>query len=371
MVLTLEVGRKQCSRVVTGGNALLQLDIYIRKSGFSPGSVFILADSNTKKQCLPRLLAGLTVLTEPVVMVIPAGEESKTAEMAAAIWESLTEQHAGRDSLLICLGGGVVTDLGGFVASTYKRGIRFVHVPTTLMGMADAAIGGKTAVNVNGIKNAAGTFAIPEAVYIHTGFLSTLKKNELLSGFAELLKYGLIFDKMMWDALQLTDPKIFSGKSEDAVNWEPFVRQAVELKLAVVRKDFSETGLREILNFGHTLGHAIETVKNENGRITHGHAVAAGMICEAFISAEKAGLTKKERDAISTGIARFFPAIDLAEKETEEILKALLNDKKNRKGSLRFTLLEKTGSAKTGFSCTELTVRKALSYCKEIYSGKK
>src|SRR5690606_32174448 len=206
-----------------------------------------------------------------------AGEENKNIDFCIGIWKMLLDFGAERNSLLINLGGGVVTDMGGFAASTYKRGIDFVQIPTTLLSQVDASIGGKTGIDLDTVKNIIGTFTQPEAVYINVDFLNTLDKRQLVSGFAEMIKHDFIFDASYFE-----DLKGFSFDRPD----EDLIYRSVGIKNEVVKQDPKESGLRKILNFGHTIGHAVETysIDNDDNPLLHGEAIAVGMICEAYLS---------------------------------------------------------------------------------------
>ena len=222
-------------------------------SQLNPSKIFILVDENTHNHCLPILLPNLETDAPFEVIEIEAGEENKNIGTATQLWEIFSEMEADRKSLLINLGGGVVTDLGGFVASTYKRGIRFINLPTTLLAMCDASIGGKTGIDHQYLKNVIGTFALPEAILFYPKFLDTLKFEELRSGFAEMLKHGLIADEKHWNdliSLEKIAPQFI----------EPFIQRSMEIKQDVVSKDFREQNIRKNLNFGHTIGHAVESL---------------------------------------------------------------------------------------------------------------
>ncbi|RZJ38915.1 MAG: 3-dehydroquinate synthase, partial [Chryseobacterium sp.] len=249
-----------------------------------------------------------------------------------------SEMEADRKSLLINLGGGVVTDMGGFVASTYKRGFKFINIPTTLLAMCDASIGGKTGIDHQFLKNIIGTFALPEGVFFYPKFLETLKFEELRSGFAEMLKHGIIADGDHWRALS----SLYKVTPESLA---PFIIRSMEIKNEVVTKDFKEENVRKILNFGHTIGHAVESLFMKKGSlIPHGEAVALGMICETHL-AFLAGLIDVEHSsAIITKIQHYFPYIDISEFRNEDIVNLMFNDKKNLDGNINFSLINGVGS---------------------------
>lgn len=248
--------------------------------------VFVLVDEMTEKHCLPVLRKYWKKSDQAQIIRIPSGEVNKNLQTLNNIWSKLTFFKADKDHLLVNLGGGVITDMGGFAAALYKRGMSFVHVPTTLLGQVDAAIGGKTGIDYNDLKNHIGLILNSNAVVIDPVFLNTLDENQWRSGFAEILKYGLIMDVELWKMLQ--------GKSFKSLNsdeWERLITRSAIDKISIVQEDGLEKGLRNILNFGHTIGHALESYfLNIGYPITHGEAVAAGMICESWISHQQTGL---------------------------------------------------------------------------------
>ena len=315
-------------------------------------NIYILADENTKIDCLPRLLEVSNMLKDANLLVLDPGEDTKTIEIADSLWSSLLETGADRKSLVINLGGGVVTDLGGFVASTFKRGIDFIHIPTTLLAQVDAAIGGKTGVNLEYSKNQVGTFAHPLFIYTDSEFLKTLPERELISGLAEVVKYGLIADKALFSLL----------KSKDSLipNLDSIISTSIKIKEKFVLADFKESGDRKKLNFGHTIGHAIESYFM--GEVLHGEAIAAGMICESYLSFCKEKLTELELNEIIQMISSFFNKIELEEKMFEALLEEMRADKKNEDGKLNFTLLTGIGKSKINYFIEENRVTESLNF---------
>jgi len=302
----------------------------------NPNKIFFLVDENTHEHCLPLLLADLPDLGEYEILEIEPGEENKSLEVAANLWLSLAELGTERNDVLINVGGGVVTDLGGFVAATYKRGMPFINVPTSLLAMVDAAHGGKTGIDLANAKNLIGLIVNANAVYSQASFLETLPKNQLKSGFAEMLKHGLIADAQHWENALESFPTI----TEELIN------RSAEIKLEIVAQDPTEKGKRKLLNFGHTLGHAIESYLLENERpILHGEAVAAGVIIEADLSRNFAQLSNNDFVEIEKKIDSIFSRISLQSTEIDEILAWLKFDKKNKGGKNKFTLLNSIGSA--------------------------
>lgn len=303
---------------------------------FASRKIAILVDENTHDHCLEFLITGFEALAEAEVIMLPAGEENKVLEVCFQVWETLTEAGFGRHDLLINLGGGMVTDLGGFVASVYKRGLAFINVPTSLLGMIDAAVGGKTGIDFAGYKNQIGTFAAAQATYIDTGFLHTLPSQEWTNGFAELLKHALIADATLWKELIQIEKIPFELRSET-------IQQGVQIKTEIVAQDPTENGLRKILNFGHTIGHALESYYlNTATPLSHGHAVALGLLLESKLSVEQANLTKEEFLSIETRIKSTY-ALQIPD-DIEGLWALMQQDKKNDHREVRICLLPHIGS---------------------------
>ena len=298
---------------------------------FSPDQVAILVDENTAQHCLP--LFDLNDADFRVIQ-IRSGEKNKNIDTCLDIWKSLTEWGFSRKSLLVNLGGGVIGDMGGFAASTYKRGIKFINFPTTLLAMVDANIGGKLGIDFMGFKNHIGLFNDPECIYIHTEFLRTLPERELRSGFAEVIKHGLIQDKAYW--------KQISSSAFPDLDWKPVVQRSYEIKQEVVSKDPKEEGLRKILNFGHTLGHAIESWYLNHGKsLLHGEAIAVGMILEADLSKQLNLLENTELGAIRNFINKTYEKIRIP--PLSELQRIMGQDKKNKGNSIMFSLIKGIG----------------------------
>ena len=260
----------------------------------NPTKVFILTDTNTKTHCLELFLKNVTLKKAPVVLSIPFGEAHKTITTCIGLWNELSEKGADRNSLLINLGGGVVTDLGGFVASTFKRGIKYINVPTSLLAMVDASVGGKTGVDLGTIKNQIGVINFSEMVLVDSYFLNTLPENEINSGMAEMLKHGLIQDEKYWEAMTKV-------QASDYNNFDNLIYDSILIKNKVTTQDPNEDGLRKTLNYGHTLGHAIESYCLDNEAmqtLLHGEAIAAGMIMEGYLSVKTCGLSERELNEI-------------------------------------------------------------------------
>jgi 3-dehydroquinate synthase len=321
-------------KVYLGDNSLA--DFCTSLAGIS-GKILVVCDPNTVRACYPAvadLLPGHGLHTLGL-----AGEEAKNILECVKIWNRLTELGFDRGDCLVNLGGGVVTDLGGFAASTYKRGIRFYHVPTTLLAMADAAIGGKTGINLQGFKNQVGSFQNPKAVVIHPPFLESLSEREIRSGYAEVLKHYLIHDASAWrNAAALLDLPM---------NWDGIVRSAVKIKLHFTEADPTEKGIRKALNFGHTIGHAVESyflAKPIGAQLLHGEAIAIGMVCEAYLSMQRQLISLDAFTSIWETISKVFGRVDIGAETIPDIGKICLQDKKNEGGRVNATLLQDIGS---------------------------
>jgi 3-dehydroquinate synthase len=323
---------------------------------FGASKYAIITDSNVKalyaddlQNCLKE--SGL----ECELISFPAGESSKTPETAITIARQLAKNNFDKNSLIIALGGGVVGDLAGFIASFYKRGIDFVQAPTTLLAQVDSAIGGKTAVNISEGKNLIGSFYQPKAVFIDVGALQTLPKKEIRNGFAEIIKYGVIQNKEIFDILENSAPTLNL--------YEKLVEMAVKIKAAVVEKDEKETGLRKILNYGHTIGHAIETA--ESYAVSHGEAISLGMVYEAKIS-EKLGLLDKKQMERQNSLLTAMGLPTTYKGNVELLIQIMQRDKKNKDGKIYFVLPTEIGNVKNengnfAFPVEETIVRNALT----------
>jgi len=334
-------------------NTLTELVNFIKKGNYS--RFFVLTDENTAKHCLPIIRKQIDDLDNFDIIEINSGEESKNIDFCVGVWKMLIDFSADRQSLLINLGGGVISDLGGFAASTYKRGIDFVHIPTTLLSQVDASVGGKTGIDMDNIKNIIGTFTQPKAVFIDHAFLQTLPPRQILSGLAEMLKHGLIADAGYWNLLKNSDLKKPSAE---------LVYKSVEIKNKVVIEDPHEKGIRKSLNFGHTIGHAIETYSlvNDKNPLTHGEAIAIGMICEAKLSNLKIGLSDVDLNEITETIGELYSAYQIPESCYEELYSIMLKDKKNNAGKINCTLLTNIGQCRIDNVCTEKELCESLRY---------
>ncbi len=321
-------------------NCYTALNQHLKNSNFS--KLFILVDENTHQMCLPRFLELLETSAAIEIIEIESGEINKNIDTCVGVWNTLSDLNADRKSLLINIGGGVITDLGGFVACTFKRGIAYVNVPTTLLSMVDASVGGKTGVDLGHLKNQIGVISNPDLVLIDTQFLSTLAQNQMRSGLAEMLKHGLISDLIYWNKFQ--DLSKLSLDDLDVLIYE-----SVLIKKNVVDIDPFENGLRKTLNFGHTLGHAIESYflsHPDKKTLLHGEAIVIGMILACYISTELTGFPKETTHDIKQLFIDYYGKETIEEADYQPIMDLLKYDKKNNHGNINFVLLEAIGSPK-------------------------
>ena len=295
-------------------------------------------------------------------VVIPSGENNKKIDSVAKIWQFLSENGADRKSLLINIGGGMLTDLAGFSASTFKRGIHFLNVPTTLLSQVDASVGGKTGINFNGLKNEIGTFQEPEAVIINTGFLKTIDTENFKSGFAEMIKHGLIHNTS-----HLEDLKNFDLQNIDYDVLQQLINDSVDVKTWFVSNDPTEKDIRKALNFGHTVGHAFESFAMEKRTpIHHGFAVAYGMIAELYLSVENCGFSEDKCKSLSAWLKEIYGKFEIGEENFERLYKLMTHDKKNESGRINFTLLPETGKIAIDQHCEKDLIMEALKYYRNL-----
>jgi 3-dehydroquinate synthase len=335
-----------------------QLNDFLHSKSFS--KIFILVDENTHEYCLPVLLGNLETDLAFEILEIEPGEEMKNIQTANQLWEILTEMQADRKALVINLGGGVITDMGGFVASTYKRGVQFINIPTTLLSMCDASIGGKTGIDLMHYKNMVGTFTFPEHIFVYPKFLETLPYKELRSGFAEMLKHGLIADEKHWENL------IHISKL-DFETVIPHISTSMEIKQNVVQQDFQEKNIRKTLNFGHTIGHAIESLcLNQGNPILHGEAVAMGMITETHLSFLEELISEETCNIVIENIQKYYPYLDISDFKDEDIFELLINDKKNTDSKINFSLISAIGSCTFDYQCSKKNISSSLDFYRKL-----
>lgn len=319
---------------------------------------FVLVDENTKRCCLEYFEALISTSLSYICIEISSGEEHKNIDSCKQVWNVLTENNADRKSLLINLGGGVLTDLGGFCAATYKRGIDFVNIPTTLLSMVDAAVGGKTGIDFLGLKNHIGVFCNARMTLVMSMFLETLDQRQINNGMAEMIKHGLIYEEQH-----------FNEVVNDLSAFRKLIAQSVYIKHLVVTEDPKESGLRKILNFGHTLGHAIETyMMDEQNKETlfHGEAIGIGMILEAYISFKLNKLLESDLKLITQSLVPLYDKVIFNAQDIQKILKLSLHDKKNRKGKVMFVLLEGIGKANYDIEVENHLILEAFDYYQMI-----
>ena len=331
------------------GDSSSQLNRYLSENNYS--KIFILVDENTHSNCLKKIEGDINFDYD--IFKINSGEEEKNLATCSKVWNFLTENLYDRKSLIINLGGGVICDMGGFVASTFKRGVDFINIPTTLLAQVDASVGGKLGIDFNRYKNQIGIFKIPNLIIVDTKFLSSLPERELRSGYAEVIKHCLIKDTKKFKEITKINWK--------DNNWEEIVRHSILIKSEVVENDLTEEGLRKILNFGHTIGHAIETTYLEKkNKFFHGEAIAIGMICESYISFHKKMLSENELNTISGYILSVFKSNKI--EYHEDILKNAKHDKKNFNKKIMISLLEEVGKCNFDFEVSEDEIKKSIEY---------
>ena len=317
----------------------------------------VLTDSNTHRFCLPKLMNGVKALESASIIEIPEGENNKNIETCTNVWETLIAMEADRNAILINLGGGVITDMGGFIAGTYKRGIQYINIPTTLLSQVDASVGSKVAIDIKSMKNQVGLFYDPLAVFIDPGFLSTLSKREMINGYAEMLKHAILHHQDHLEEIML-----FPMHDLNILN--TLVQKSVSFKNDIVLSDPVEKGIRKILNFGHTVGHALETFSMEYDRkqLKHGEAIAIGMICELYLSHEQLKFPARKMDTISEFILSVYPKFQFEKAEIARIVELMRSDKKNTEGKINFSLLYDVGKPSYDHFANAPQIEKSLQY---------
>jgi len=328
--------------------------------------LFVLTDDNTARLCLPRIEAVPQIATAHKFS-IASGDENKTLQQLASVWQFLSESGANRRSLLINLGGGMLTDLGGFAAATFKRGIRFVNIPTTLLGAVDAAVGGKTGINFNGLKNEIGAFCPAEAVLIDALFFKTLDATNLLSGYAELLKHALIAGgNSGGGSNSLNDVISFDFDRIDYERLNNLLFDSVMIKEDIVRRDPTEQGLRKALNLGHTVGHAFESLSHaKNHPIPHGYAVAWGLVCELYLSLIRFGFDRATLSKIAHFVKENYGSPAYGCDDYPRLLEMMRHDKKNENGTINFTMLKSVGEVEINQTADKNEIEEALDWLRE------
>ncbi len=330
----------------------------------SPDRLFLLTDHTTRDLCLPRLRECSRLIANMEAshqISIGATDDNKTLESLVDVWTALGEGGATRHSMMINLGGGMVTDLGGFAASTFKRGIAYVNIPTTLLSMVDAAVGGKTGINFRGLKNEIGVFNAADTVILDTGFLRTLDRENLCSGYAEMVKHGLISDRQTLDELLS-----FDLGDVDYARLSDMVAASVAVKERIVAADPHEKGLRKALNLGHTAGHALESLAMEEGRtVLHGYAVAWGLVCELWLSVVHCGFPTPLMRQVAQFVRENYGHFAITCKEYDRLYDFMLHDKKNTAGSICFTLLGEVGDIRLDQHVSREDIFEMLDFFRE------
>lgn len=326
-----------------------------RKDPYS--KIFILVDENSIHYCYPPLAAKIAHFKDAEIIEIESGEDSKNIEVCSQIWSTLSEYGADRNSLIVNLGGGVISDMGGFIASTFKRGIDFINIPTTLLAQVDASSGGKTGIDHNNLKNEIGVFNFPKAVFINSDFLQTLDKRQFLSGFAEIIKHALISDAGYWK-------KIKAFKFSGSTGIDKLIETSITIKNKIVQTDPQEKNIRKKLNFGHTVGHALESyfLKKPRIELLHGEAVAIGMVCESYLSHKVCKLPEKQLMEITEFILEKYKPLNSVEINADQLIQLMKHDKKNNKEGINFSLISAIGKCETDKIITQNLIIEALNY---------
>ncbi len=325
--------------------------------------IFILTDENTFKYCFPIVKS--CFIGKKNILKIKSGEENKSIITLHYIWDFLLENRASRASLLINLGGGVITDLGGFAASTFKRGIDFINIPTSLLAQIDASIGGKTGINYGCLKNEIGIINFPQKIIIDPIFIKTLERCEFISGYAEMIKHALLFDENYLDELFIFFPD--KNTKIDYNYLSVMISKSIDIKKYFVKKDPFDKNIRKALNFGHTFGHAFESLSiKKNIKLKHGDAVAQGMICELFLSNKKRNFSLKKFLYISEKIINIFEKKNIEEADINKLIKLMLYDKKNISNKINCTLLENIAIPVINNIITDEEIRETLFFYEQL-----
>ncbi len=344
--------------VIMSRQAAVEIDRVINE--IKPDKTFVLYDATTAELCAP-ILKDSAELRHAVQIVIGATDANKTLETLASVWTALSNGGASRHSLLVNVGGGMVSDLGGFAASTFKRGIAYINVPTTLLSMVDASVGGKTAINFNGLKNEIGVFNAPRRVIVDTEFLRSLDTDNLLSGYAEMIKHGLISNDKTWAQLMN-----FSFNDSDIAELHDMVADSIDIKANIVEQDPHEHGIRKALNVGHTAGHALESFALSQGSpVLHGYAVAWGLVCELFLSRTKKNFPSMQMQQTIGYIRENYGAMAYTCKDYDRLFEFMCHDKKNVGGIINFTLLSGIGKIELDCTATKDEIKAMLDFYRD------
>lgn len=344
--------------VIFAPNAASALTDVLAQLTFS--KLVVLTDTNTQQHCLPGIQSALP--KDTAYISVQPGEIHKNLETCSQIWEQMTQLALDRKALMLNLGGGVIGDMGGFCASIYKRGIRFLNLPTTLLSQVDASVGGKLGVDFQGLKNHLGVFNEPETVLIAAEFLSTLPQEELRSGYAEILKHGLIRDAAYFNSLKTSN--------WESQAWKDLIQKSVAIKKEVVTADPKENGLRKILNFGHTIGHAFESYFLDSpNHLLHGEAIALGMIAEGYLSMKKCGFPKVELEILTNTLLEIYGKVNFDLNQLDPILDLCIQDKKNEGNTLMFSLLQSIGDCTYNIPVSRAEIQEAIQFYYDLKSA--
>ncbi|MFH0865878.1 MAG: 3-dehydroquinate synthase [Bacteroidota bacterium] len=342
--------------VFIGSGSINDLKLFLKKNNYP--EIVVLADENTFKYCYPVISA---YIGKHLSIRIKSSENNKNIASCVNAWKVLSEKNIGRNAVVINLGGGIICDMGGFIASTYKRGIDFIHIPTSLLAMCDACIGGKLAVNFNGLKNYIGLFKNPAAIAVYPDFLKTLPEKQIFSGFAEIIKHAIIADKRFFN--EISELYDFAG------DLEKIIIRSIRIKSRIVDLDVSEKGIRKSLNFGHSIGHALESfhiIANQGVTISHGEAVAAGIIAESFISYRKKLLDEKELNQIISLIQKFYKKIIIDDLHLKNISDIVTKDKKNELSAKLFSLIAGIGQFRINEKVSDEEIMESLKFYQNL-----
>lgn len=344
-------------QIAIGANIWSAWQQFLEEKNYS--KLIVLVDENTVVHCLPDFQKQ-TSTVDLLVIQIAAGERHKTIDTCQMIWTKMMAADVDRQALMVNLGGGVIGDMGGFCASTYKRGIDFVQFPTTVLSQVDASVGGKLGIDFQEVKNSIGVFNNPKGIFIHTHFLKTLPKNEVRSGFAEMLKHSLIADAAQWQNFRAFDDLL-------TINWLDFLPQSISIKKEIVAADPYEKGIRKALNFGHTIGHAVESYfLNTTTPLLHGEAIAIGMICEAHLSKEVLSFSETDLSDLTQTLLNIYGHIEIPEQARDYLFDMMRKDKKNEQQRINFSLLPKIGDVKVNCTASDEQMRNSLRYYQKL-----
>ena len=345
-------------KVVISGN--LERDLVNAISECEHDRIFVLTDETTQQLCWLKI-KNFKALKNSTPIIIKATDTHKNLDTLSQVWQALSNGGATRHSLMINLGGGMVTDLGGFAASTFKRGIDFINIPTTLLAMVDASVGGKTGINFGGLKNEIGVFSDSRVVIINTQFLDTLDHDNICSGYAEMLKHGLISDERTWAELVT-----FDLDNPDLNQLQRMVAESIKVKERIVETDPHEHGIRKALNLGHTMGHAFESFAMRRGTpILHGYAVAYGLVSELYMSARKTAFPTDRMHQTVRFIRENYGTLNITCDDYPTLIELMQHDKKNTSGIINFTLLGNVGDIRINQTANEEEIKEALDFFRE------